>query len=263
MAPSVPPRRGARHRSCERGGRNGCCGNFAGGIHHGGGLLPRRDALEPAHGPGDPVGHRIRERQRQRAVVSGHVREELSLRHACVPDGDTREWIHLHRLEWSLFGNRRMQPRHLLRRSCKGNLHQERIAIVAGARSALPAVTRKRRKVFLKKAHAGKSMTVPGTLTFHAQCDQSAAATLLGTLSETTVKRVKGRLRKTTVRFKLGPAHAAIGAGTPAVRRLRLTAAALHGLASNARESAVVTLTASNGNGRTQVTLMIPRIHAA
>jgi hypothetical protein len=95
------------------------------------------------------------------------------------------------------------------------------------------------------------------TLAVVAHCNQAAKVTLTGTLRERFGGRAKPRIRK----FRLGPVRRSIDAGVATVLALKLPRAARKGLRHRARESAALSLTATNANGtgRTSVKVAVSR----
>jgi streptogramin lyase len=92
-------------------------------------------------------------------------------------------------------------------------------------------------------------------LVMSVRCDQSARATVTGTLTERLSK-------KKHKRFGLGPARKAVNAGVAVTVTLKLPKAALNGLKHHKKESAVVKLTATNANGTAHASVKISRIRA-
>jgi hypothetical protein len=117
----------------------------------------------------------------------------------------------------------------------------------AAAACTLKAVSSKVQKP--KKRKHGKP-----TVALVVKCDQAVSATLTGSVTEQLGKK---HGKKRTKVFALGPVHSSLGAGVAKTLTLSFPASALSALANGKRESASFTLTATNANGRRQVTVAI------
>ena len=115
----------------------------------------------------------------------------------------------------------------------------------------------------LKKSK-GKHRPKPslGTLTLKLSCNQAAAGTLSGKLTERIGKKpAHGEQRAKT--FSLRGTHVSLRAGVPIGLVIKLPADALTALSRGASESLTLTLTATNANGTRKVTTTVPRLRFA
>jgi hypothetical protein len=110
-----------------------------------------------------------------------------------------------------------------------------------------------------KLKHKGKHRPLSGTLSVTVTCDQAAAATVTGTLTELLGKKPRHGKQRTRT-FKLGPARAALRAGRGATLKLQLPAAALGDLLHKARESVTLSLSATNSNGTSRASYRITKL---
>lgn len=113
--------------------------------------------------------------------------------------------------------------------------------------------------VLLRKSshhQSGTAQNAPGTLAFAAHCDQSAQATVRGTLTESGVPHA-GKHGRT---FPLAPLHVLLSAHQSQVVRIPVPPLAVAALRGNARESALVILRATNVNGTVTARAVIARI---
>jgi hypothetical protein len=98
-----------------------------------------------------------------------------------------------------------------------------------------------------------------GSVSVAVQCDQAAAVTLTGTLTELIGKRPRHGKQRTRT-FRLGPVKASVRAGAHTTFKLRLPASALTDLLRHAHESVRFTLTATNTNGASRTTAAIGKL---
>ena len=105
-----------------------------------------------------------------------------------------------------------------------------------------------------KKGH--KSNASAGTLSLTATCDQAVSVTLAGVLTELVGKKPKHGKQKTKS-FDLGPVSSELAAGVGKTLVLKLPSGAISGLKSKAKESATLTLIATNANGQGRATTSI------
>jgi len=98
-----------------------------------------------------------------------------------------------------------------------------------------------------KKGH--KSNASVGTLSLTATCNQAVSVRLTGVLTELVGKKPKHGKQKTKS-FDLGPVSSALAAGAGKTLVLKLPNGAISGLESKAKESATLTLIATNANGQ-------------
>ena len=95
-----------------------------------------------------------------------------------------------------------------------------------------------------------------GTLPLTATCSQAVSVRLTGVLTELVGKKPKHGKQKTR-RFVLGPVNGALAGSVGKTLILTLPSDAIGGLKSKAKESATLTLIATNANGQDRVTASI------
>ncbi|MBV9310900.1 MAG: hypothetical protein JOZ73_08705, partial [Solirubrobacterales bacterium] len=120
----------------------------------------------------------------------------------------------------------------------------------------------KSNKVLVRKPKKGKHKKAKvGVLTLKIRCNQGASLKLTGKVVE-QLRKKKGKHRKRTKTFKLRRVTRNGGANQTITITLKLPKGALNALKHGARESVMLTLTASNGNGTRKTTLKIKRLRA-
>jgi hypothetical protein len=101
-----------------------------------------------------------------------------------------------------------------------------------------------------------KSNASVGTLSLSATCSQAVSVRLTGVLTELVGKKPKHGKQKTTS-FDLGPVSSALAAGVGKTLVLKLPSGAISGLERKDKESAALTLIATNANGQGRATASI------
>jgi hypothetical protein len=101
-----------------------------------------------------------------------------------------------------------------------------------------------------------KSNASVGTLSLSATCSQAVSIRLTWVLTELVGKKPKHGKQKTR-RFDLGPVSSVLAAGVGKTLVLKLPSGAISGLKSKAKESAALTLIATNANGQGRATASI------
>jgi hypothetical protein len=100
----------------------------------------------------------------------------------------------------------------------------------------------------------GKPRSKIGALTVTATCTEAAAVTVR---AKVTAQHGKGKAHT----FSLGAAHGNASANAPLTLTEKLPASAVKDLKKGYKESVLLTLNASNANGRASATATIPRLH--
>jgi hypothetical protein len=114
--------------------------------------------------------------------------------------------------------------------------------------------------VVLRKHRNSNARRRPaGTITVSVKCDQAAAASLNGVLTQVRgPTRKHGQQRMKTL--KLRSTGASVRPGIPVLLTLRLPRLALTALKHHRKEWVVFTLTATNTNGTSRVTVKLPKL---
>jgi len=124
----------------------------------------------------------------------------------------------------------------------------------------LPALTctlrAKTAKVAVPTRH-GKPTASSGKLRLIAICDQAAAGTVTGSVTE-LIKHKHGRAKPKVVR--LPTAHVALSAGVARTISVKVSKTLVVALEAGAKESAAFTLAASNANGSARATARIAKL---
>jgi hypothetical protein len=111
-----------------------------------------------------------------------------------------------------------------------------------------------------RQKHGVRAHRSIGVLAAVIKCDQDTRVKLAGILTELRGhERAHGKSRST--RFTLGPIRGDLQAGVSRTLVLRLPRRALRGLSDKARESALLTLVASNANGSSHARAKVTRLN--
>jgi hypothetical protein len=97
--------------------------------------------------------------------------------------------------------------------------------------------------------HGNQSKTTRASITASVECDQAVHATITGIVSAVDLKRPSTRRRREPTTYRLAVTREFVPVNLAHTTRITLPMAAVTALVRGARESPVLTLTATDGNG--------------